>query len=83
MSNVDLSNLAEQAKKNLNTEWDEIGLEAEERNAEIEALANEVRAVYMQRVQKEQAYKQSLKDDIVSMTNEINSIRSRLECTDV
>ena len=74
-----MSALADQAKKELNVEWDVIGLTPEERQAELEALASEVRAVYINRVQKEQALKQSMKDDIVRMTSEINAIRVRLE----
>lgn len=75
----DLSRLAEKTKQELDTVWNAIGLTPAERQAQLDNLIAEVRAVYNNRVHKEQATQAQMEQDIANMHDQILLIRKQLE----
>ncbi len=75
----DLSNLAEKTKQELDAVWNAIGLTPAERQAQLDNLISEVRAVYNNRVESEEKLKTDMEKEIAQTHETILNIRKQLE----
>jgi len=75
----DFGALALQTKDRLNFLWSKVGLTDEEREAELEIIVNTVRAVYEDRLAREQAHVDELESAVITVTAQIKAILSALE----
>ncbi len=81
MSTGDFGALALQTRERLNSLWSEVGLTDEERQTELEIIVNSVRAVYNDRLNREEAHVAELRDAISTITAEIKAVLASIEAT--